>query len=176
MKNRKLVENISKAWFYAEEMNKRIQLPAKRLLGLSFVGPSSFNDQEGAGSEFADRIWHEFIDALLQANIPLNQDLFGVSWPADEHTPPQEIHYFCGFESSENIKGFETLEVAGGGYFECHAEVPASNLDSAFQQAYLEALPASGLTSREGQHLEIYGEEYDPDSPTARFRILIPVL
>jgi predicted transcriptional regulator YdeE len=49
-------------------------------------------------------------------------------------------------------------------------------MDKGFQDAYMNAFPASGLKSREGQHLEIYGAEYDPDSPIAKFRILIPVI
>ena len=64
----------------------------------------------------------------------------------------------------------------GGNYFEYRCEVPASDLDAGFRDAYLTAMPASGLVPRDGQHLEVYGEEYDPNAPIARFRILIPVV
>ena len=125
---------------------------------------------------FAEQIWQEFIGKLIAAGVPLDQDLYGVSWPADDQVPPQEIYYFCGFESNKLIGNFEELQLAGGNYFEYSCSVPADNIDLAFQQAYMEALPKSGFASRDGQHIEIYGSEYDPDSPTAEFRILIPVV
>lgn len=155
-------------------MTSAKHLPKMRMLGILRKGPSSFN-VNGQGTEFAGEIWREFIDQLLQAGVPLNQDLYGVSWPADDSTPPQEIYYFCGFASSEVLPGFEELHFEGGNYFEYRCEVPANDLDAGFQAAYLDALPKSGLEPREGQHLELYGDEYDPQSPIARFRILIPV-
>lgn len=36
-------------------------------------------------------------------------------------------------------------------------------------------MTSSGLQGRDGQHLELYGAEYDPESPIAKFSILIPV-
>ena len=157
-------------------MNEVVSVAPKKLIGLLRRGPSSFNDVEKSGSQFASDIWHEFVDLLLKHGFTLGQDLYGVSWPADDNTPPQEVHYFCGVESEAKISEFTSLKIDGGNYFEYRCEVPASNLDLAFQQAYLEAMPASGLIEREGQHIEVYGVEYDPNSPVAKFRILIPVV
>ena len=102
--------------------------------------------------------------------------MYGVSWPADANVPPQHVHYFCGIEAVTELEGFEPLQLEGGLYFQYNCEVLAVDMDKGFQNAYMVAMPESGFQGREGQHLEIYGDEYDPDSPIARFRILIPVV
>ena len=156
-------------------MAQSVHIDARTLYGIQSKGPSSFNDVENSGADFGQRLWLQFIDELVRLGINLDQDMYGVSLPADEITPPQEIFYFCGIESLNPIAELESLELEGGNYFEYKCEVPPSQLDSGFIEAYTQALPASGLTSREGQHLEIYGEDYDPTSDVAKFTILIPV-
>lgn len=156
-------------------MTNKVQIEPKRLIGIQATGPSSFNPVENSGAKFGEQLWHEFIEKVVNADISLDRDMYGVSWPADENTPPSQIHYFCGFESDQSLDGFATLELDGGNYFEYLCEVLAVDIDKGFQEAYLSAMPASGLKAREGQHLEIYGVEYDPDSPIAKFRIYIPV-
>ena len=145
------------------------------LCGIQAKGPSSFNDVEKSGAEFSSDLWHQLIEKMIKAEIPLDGLMYGVSWPADELTPPQEVFYFCGFESESALPGFDTLRLDGGNYFEYKCEVPATNLDQGFQEAYLVAMPASGHKGRDGQHLELYGAEYDPESPISKFSILIPV-
>jgi predicted transcriptional regulator YdeE len=49
------------------------------------------------------------------------------------------------------------------------------NIEEGFQNAYNVAFPASGLDGRNGQHLEIYPENYDPSAGVISFEILIPV-
>lgn len=147
----------------------------KILYGLQRRGPSSFNSVQDSGAEFGKKLWLEFIDKLVALDISLNGNMFGISWPADEAVPPQEIHYFCGLELSEPITELEAFRLEGGNYFEYFCDVPADDIDLAFQEAYTKAMPASGFSARDGQHIEIYGEEYDPNSDRALFRILIPV-
>ena len=156
-------------------MTNKVSISPKNLYGISAKGPSSFNDEVGSGAEFGKQVWLNFISEALKKGIDLGQDLYGVSWPADDQTPPQEIYYFCGFVSDLEVEGFEKLELIGGNYFQYNCEVLANEIDKGFQDAYMNAMPASGLKNREGQHIEIYGQEYDPDSEIARFRILIPV-
>lgn len=153
-----------------------MKIEPKRLIGILETGPSSFNPVENSGAKFGEQLWHQFIELVVKAGISLNRDMYGVSWPADEKVPPEKINYFCGFESDGNIEGFVELQLDGGNYFEYRCEVLAVDLDKGFQDAYMNALPASGFSGRTGQHLEIYGDEYDPDSPVAKFRILIPVI
>lgn len=157
-------------------MTQAISVRPMRLIGIEAIGPSSFADESGTGAGFGAELWFRFIDILTSQRVPFPVDMYGVSWPADTHVPPQQIHYFCGLESDVDVEGLHELRVAGGNYFEYRCEVPASDLDAGFRDAYLTAMPASGLVPRDGQHLEVYGEEYDPNAPIARFRILIPVV
>lgn len=145
------------------------------LCGIQGKGPSSFNEIEQSGQQFSSDLWHQLIEKMIEAGLPLDGLMYGVSWPADDRTPPQEVFYFCGFESEKTIAGFEILKLDGGNYYEYKCEVPATDLDQGFREAYMEAMPASGFKGRAGQHLEIYGADYDPDSPIAKFAILIPV-
>ena len=138
------------------------------------MGPSTFNKDTNVGANFSSKIWHEFIDKVISSGIKLDQDMFGISWPADDQTPPQLVSYFCGFKSDIDIDGFESLQVEGGNYFEYRYEGYVVDIAKGFQEAYMNALPSSGLKPREGQHIEIYGDEYDPDSPVSIFKILIP--
>ena len=156
-------------------MNGLIQVVPFKIVGIQKTGPSSFKDEENAGADFGRIIWHEFIDKVIAAGIPLDQDMYGISWPADDQTPPQTITYFCGFKSDIDVTGFDSLQVEGGNYFEYRYEGYAVDIDKGFQDAYINAFPASGLTGRVGQRLEIYGDEYDPDAPISIFKILIPV-
>ena len=156
-------------------MTSKLHLEQRNLVGIQAKGPSSFNEVEQSGSKFSEQLWREFIGKLVESGISLDRDMYGVSWPADDSSPPQYVNYFCGFESDRDEKGLIALKLEGGNYFQYNCEVLAVDIDKGFKEAYMNAMPNSGLKGRQGQHLEIYGEEYDPDSPTARFRILIPV-
>lgn len=151
------------------------QVEPTTLYGLIGKGPSSFNSVPGSGAEFGKKLWREFVEKLGDLNISLSENMFGVSWPADDQVPPQEIYYFCGLELSEPTSELAALTLEGGNYFEFSCDVLAEEIDLAFHEAYTKALPASGFVGREGQHIEIYGAEYDPNSDRAKFRILIPV-
>ena len=156
-------------------MTSKINLAPKNLVGIQAMGPSSFNEVEQSGAKFSEQLWRDLIGKLVESGISLDRDMYGVSWPADDLTPPQYVHYFCGFVSDGDLEGLTSLKLEGGNYFQYDCEVLAADIDKGVQDAYMSAMPSSGLIGREGQHLEIYGEEYDPDSPIARFRILIPV-
>lgn len=156
-------------------MSQKVFIEPRRLVGIQATGPSSFNPVENSGAKFGEQLWHEFIEMAINAGISLERDMYGVSWPADQDVPPQRIHYFCGFISDENFEGLTELIIEGGNYFQFDCEVLAVDIDKGFQEAYMKAMPESGLKGRNGQHLEIYGEEYDPGSPVAKFQILIPV-
>jgi len=153
----------------------KITIHPTSLCGIQAKGPSSFNDVEQSGAKFSSDLWHQLIEKMIEADLPLDGLMYGVSWPADSNIPPQEVYYFCGFESTDKIEGFESLKLVGGNYFEYKCEVAADNIDEGFRRAYMEAMPASGLAGRDGQHLELYGADYDPESPIAKFTILIPV-
>ena len=154
----------------------KIELPALTLVGIQERGPSSFNQSEN-GAAFGASVWEKFIPMVIQAGLSLNREMYGVSWPADENTPPQHVHYFVGFVKPDGFtgSGFSELELEGGAYFEYRFTGAPADIDQGFIAAYTQALPASGLISREGQHLEIYPDDYDQAASEITFRILIPV-
>ena len=122
-------------------------------------------------------MWKKLIPQMITANLNLEREMYGVSWPADDQTPPQLINYFVGFvDASEKYPdNFRELFLEGGNYFEYKYVGAAADIDKGFLRAYTEELSASGLNSREGQHLELYGADYDPQAPIIKFSILIPV-
>ena len=81
-----------------------VQINPKKLIGISEIGPSSFN-LNSDGAEFGALLWQKFFNKLLEKHIPINQKMYGASWPADDKTPPDLIHYFVGFEKSEEKFG-----------------------------------------------------------------------
>ena len=155
-------------------MSGSIQVAPFKVCGIQQTGPSSFNSDTKAGADFSSKIWHEFIEMLLASDVKLDQEMYGISWPADNETPPQQVVYFCGFKSDIDVEGFESLQIVGGKYFEYRYEGLVVDIPRGFEIAYMSAFPNSGLNSRDGQHIEIYGDEYDPDSPVSIFKILIP--
>ena len=152
-------------------------LSPKTLVGIKRIGPSSFNNNEGSGGQFAAQVWQEFIPMVIAAGLSPQRVMYGVSWPADELSPPQNVHYFAGFEPDGEVvpAGMEELQLTGGNYFTYVYVGDIQKIDEGFLNAYNEAFPASGLIGREGQHLEIYPEDYDPSAEAITFQILIPV-
>jgi predicted transcriptional regulator YdeE len=152
-------------------------MSSKTLIGIHKVGPSSFNDELDSGSKFADQIWKVFIPQVIDAGISVERIMYGVSWPADENTPPQLIHYFAGFEpDTEDVPAeFDKLELEDGNYFSYIYTGSMRGVDSGFIDAYTVELPQSGLVGREGQHIEIYPVNFNPLAELVTFEILIPV-
>ena len=146
------------------------------LVGISEIGPSSFN-LNSDGAEFGALLWQKFFNKLLEKHIPINQKMYGASWPADDKTPPDLIHYFVGFEKSEEIllKDFSELDLQGGNYFSYKYQGSPAGIDAGFQDAYMNQFPKSGFEPRVGQHLEIYSDYFDSNSENIDFQILIPI-
>jgi predicted transcriptional regulator YdeE len=155
----------------------KIEIAPRTLVGIIERGPSSFNDSENSGAAFAARMWEKFIPMVMEQGLSLNREMYGVSWPADEKTPPQEIHLFVGCEKPEQelSADFVELKLDGGAYFEYSYSGSPKDIDRGFLAAYTQAFPASGLKSREGQHLEVFPDDYDPTAEVISFKILIPV-
>lgn len=155
----------------------RVHQPATQLVGLQAVGASSFAADPDAGKKFADSMWLRLIPAMIEAGLPIERAMFGVSWPADDLTPPQEVHYFVGYaKTAEPVPGeFVELALEGGSYFEYVYMGAPSAIDTGFTDAYMSAMPASGFQGREGQHLELYPDDYNPQAETITFKILIPI-
>jgi predicted transcriptional regulator YdeE len=155
-----------------------VNVKATTLFGIKETGPSSFNTEEKSGSNFGAQLWGKFIPLLVSSGISLNRKMYGVSWPADNATPPQIINYFVGIEFEDILVDgvFEKLELIGGNYFKFEYSGPSSEIDKGFLNAYMNAFPDSGLSPRDGQHLEVYPVDFDPSASLIQFEILIPVI
>ena len=155
----------------------KVQVGSIKLVGIQEVGPSSFNAEANSGAKFGDLLWQKFIQLVVSAGLNPQRKMYGVSWPADDKTPPQLINYFVGFQDSgeKYSESFSNLTISGGNYFEFTYKGSPKDIDSGFIEAYTSAFPKSGLQGREGQHLEIYSEDFDPTSAVIKFKILIPV-
>jgi predicted transcriptional regulator YdeE len=158
-------------------LGMRIEIAPTKIVGIVEIGPSSFNEVENSGAKFGDSMWQKFIPMVAGKGLSLERKMYGVSWPADDQVPPQLINYFVGFEIEDGIstENFQELPLEGGAYFEYVYKGPIQEIDNGFMEAYMNALPSSGLMSREGQHLEIYPTDYDPSASEITFQILIPV-
>ena len=155
----------------------RVEIAGRKIVGIQSTGPSSFSDQSEPGQKFGERSWQSLVATMLENGLSLHREMFGVSWPADEHTPPQQVHYFTGFEpvEGEDYSAFSEIDIETGAFFEYIYTGSPHKIDAGFIAAYTQALPESGLTPRSGQHLEMYADDYMPDAEVVSFRILIPV-
>lgn len=153
-----------------------LDIASKKLRGLQEIGPSSFNAQE-SGSDFSNMLWRKLISSMTEAQLPVQRAMYGLSWPADEKTPPDSVYYFVGFEEvDENVPGsFQELTLEAGKFFRHRYTGPAAEIDQAFQEAYMNSFPKSGLTPRNGQHIEAYPADLDMESGQLTFDILIPI-
>jgi predicted transcriptional regulator YdeE len=147
----------------------------RRFVGIRSVIPSSFDptntQTEWQVRELFDRLTRGLFESLnFQPSV-----LYGISEPADTATPPLTIHYFAGVESDRSIGGFDELLLPPGKYFSVTFRGPVSEIDTAIREIYGGELERSGLHVREGLHLEIYDERFDPNSPNSEIDILIPV-
>jgi predicted transcriptional regulator YdeE len=115
--------------------------------------------------------------SLLDQGISHSGELFGISIPADNETPPMTISYFAGIESDISADDdFDELEVEPGNYFAVTYEGPMSTFDEAVVEIYGPLFSSTGHHVRDGKHLEIYGEAFNPDSDDSRMDVLIPIL
>jgi predicted transcriptional regulator YdeE len=155
----------------------RVELTGKSLIGIQSTGPSSFSDSSEPGQKFGERAWQQLVAVMLEQGLTVQRELFGVSWPADESVPPQQIHYFTGFEpqGGEDRSVFASLDIQQGAFFEYVYIGSPHDIDAGFINAYMTEMPNSGLTPRAGQHVEHYSDDYSPMAEVVSFRILIPV-
>jgi len=78
-------------------------------------------------------------------------------------------------DSEHNTQGLETLELPGGTYLACEHVGPLSTFRQTAVWFYSEFLPSSGARLREGYHLEIYDDRFDPESKDSVVLICAPV-
>ena len=86
-------------------------------------------------------------------------DFVGITTPADDQVPPQQIHYVAAVTSQSAAalpSGLTDFTIDEGWYAVFEYEGPHEGLDEFYRATYIEQLPQLGLATRVGQHLERY--------------------
>ena len=139
-----------------------IEVPATTVVGvsgefISGLGPNS------DGLEVIPALWGRLMEshghALHDAHwsVGVMSDLPGGS----------TMKYMAAIrleDSEHNTQGLERLELSGGSYLACEHVGSLTTLRQTTAWFYSEYLPSSGTKLREGYHLEIYDDRFDPES------------
>jgi predicted transcriptional regulator YdeE len=78
-------------------------------------------------------------------------------------------------DSEHNTQGLETLDLPGGSYLACEHVGSLATLPETTAWFYTEYLPSSGAKLRDGYHLEIYDDRFDPESKDSVMLVCAPV-
>ena len=155
-----------------------VKRPAMTLVGLR----THFHGVESDKSNMGDRLpplWNAFLARLddVAASQPgVRADvLYGIVIP----TPGREqLDYLAGARvpaSARVPRGMVAVTIPAETYAEfVHRGLP-KDLNQTVNYIYANWLLSSGLTHTYGPDLEIYGEDYVPDSPDSVIRYAIPV-
>jgi len=150
-----------------------IEVPATTVVGVSGQFISGHEPNSDAG-EVIPALWarlaeshgHAFHDAHWSVGVM--SDVEGSS----------KMNYLAAIrleDSEHNTQGLETLELPGGTYLACEHVGPLSTFRQTAVWFYSEYLPSSGARLREGYHLEIYDDRFDPESKDSIVLICAPV-
>ena len=158
---------------------KVVDHSAMRLAGFQIVTPTSFNRTDLSNRESIPKLWQDFWKRYPELGVDARGVCYAAATPVDgSEYPPMYINYFAGVEVPSDLQlpdGFLETHVPAGNYLHYTHQGPFEMLAKSFRQAYLEWLPTSGFTVREGQHLEFYTPKFDPSRNDCEMEILIPV-
>lgn len=146
---------------------KIVERPALTVVGVHYRGKNEHQEIPQLWQAFGSRAGE--IEHIINPHIA-----YGISDNMDMDSG--EFDYIAGFEVDSTGKvpaGMVSWEVAGGTYavFTC----TLSTLGDTYRQAYHVWLPEAGYEATGGADYEVYGEEFDPQDPEARFDVYIPV-
>lgn len=150
-----------------------------RVAGFRIVTPTSFNSVNPSSQESVPQLWQGFWDRYWELGIDVQGSCIAVATPVDgSDNPPMFVNYLAGVEVPLDLRlpdGFVDEYVPAGRYVHYTHQGPFELLDQSFQHAYLEWLPKSGLSIRQGHHLELYTPKCDISKTDGEMEILIPV-
>jgi AraC family transcriptional regulator len=78
-------------------------------------------------------------------------------------------------DSEHNTEGLEKLELPGGSYLACEHVGALDNMGQTTAWFFSQYLPSSGIRLRDGYHLEIYDDRFDPESSDSIVLICAPI-
>ena len=148
----------------------------RHFIGLATTTPSSFSPDHDVNGTQIGELFEKVRHELRAAGVDVVDELVGISRPADAVIPPQLIWYFAGYESpSLSTDSLDKLVVPAGDYFAVTYQGPITGFDAAVNEVYGTIFPDSGLTPRDGLHLEVYPADWDRHNENSRMDILIPI-
>jgi predicted transcriptional regulator YdeE len=89
-----------------------------------------------------------------------------------------KMNYLAAIRLEDNggrSDGLESVILAGGSYLACEHVGSLDTLGQTTKWFYAEYLPSLGVELRDGSHLEIYDERFDPDSADSVVLIAAPI-
>jgi predicted transcriptional regulator YdeE len=148
-----------------------VDVPATTLVGMSgqFIG--------GLGPDWNA---HDVIPHLWQ-RLMESADLHDADWSIgvmNDVEGSSKMNYLAAIRLEDNggrSDGLETLELPGGSYLACEHVGLLDGLRDTTVWFYTRYLPSSGVALRDGYHLEIYDERFDPESSDSVMLICVPV-
>jgi AraC family transcriptional regulator len=119
------------------------------------------------------QLWH-------QLEVIAGDKFYGAKWSVGVMSDADDgrLHYVAAMRLSDNDgqhDGMDVVELPGGKYAACEHVGSLDSLGATTGWFYDEFLPSSAWSVRDGYHLEVYDERFDPDSPDSVVLICVPV-
>jgi len=156
-------------------MPETIRINGGKIIGVRTSIFTIFNPEK-YDVEAIPASWKKFFSMVGGTNLVGLDSYYGASIPSMDMNSPMD--YFAGAlldKKSEVPAGFESVDIPEGNYLKVLHTGPITNLSASYQEAYMNALGASGKEMRSAPHLEIYNPALDPMSSEYEMVIAVPV-
>jgi predicted transcriptional regulator YdeE len=150
-----------------------LELAPTTVVGVSGMFTSALAPNSDA-HRVIPQLWKELMDVT-------GENFYKSDWSVgvmNEVDGDERMNYVAAIRLSDNDgrhDGLELVELSGGKYVACEHVGSLDNFSETAGWFYREYLANSGLHVRDGYHLEIYDERFDPESPDSVVLICAPV-
>jgi AraC family transcriptional regulator len=121
------------------------------------------------------QLWIQLMEAAGADFYEANWSV-GVMSDADDGKKMNYVAAMRLSDSGGRHDGLDVVDLPGGKYVACEHVGSLDRLAATTGWFYGEYLPSSGLRVRDGYHLEIYDERFDPESSDSVVLICVPVV
>jgi len=142
----------------------------KKLIGLSIT--TSFQEDK------TPIVWGKFMMRRNEINNRTSDKLFSLQIYPENFSPNQSFTKYALAEISDfdNIPdGFETFELESGKYLVFTYKGKAENGPELFRYIFQNFVPENNFEVGNRPHFEIFGDDYNPKSDSAKEEIWIPI-
>lgn len=134
-------------------------------------------DSESDNQIVIPRLWSRFEKELRKHPRLSSAAKVGlISCPSDDAVEAN-MEYMAGviWDGDYVAKGFESRSIPAGEYAEFTHRGPMRNINHTINYIYGSWLPKSGRERGDGPEIEFYPKDFNPNSPSAEMKILIPL-